>query len=435
MKPHIPILILSLAALSCSKKSSENTEPTTDTGNHENTHEAAKQETPSDTRPLLPQLPEEKNVEPQMPTEFTKAEDYIAKIAETIAKAQEQQNTELLSTLLGSKALNSEQAQLLKQLVNQRQLTVDLANPLQQIGELKANKHARWAINIQGKSPIILDVKRDTSGHWKVDKITLPDDSSDGSKDALPNAKTDALNFTHIFLKNLLQQDFKKAKSMVDNTNVTDAKLAGLCILFEEAEYQINSHKPLRSLFIRDTAAGFYVNVISQDGAKAAQFSVIAQRENAGDPWQIYEINLDQLLTDYAKRVSGGDTYFTPLLKNPKGGDSLVIYFEFDSEGLSPRTLKQLDIVTSILRLDSKHTITVSGHTDALGSNNYNVTLSDQRAQAVRDYFVSKGVPAQQVQLEAHGAAIPRQPNTLQDGTDNPTGRRANRRTEIYLNF
>lgn len=367
--------------------------------------------------------------------QFTQADDYIANIAKTIAKAQDQQNSELLANLIGSKALSPEQTLHLKQLISQRQLTIDTDNPLQQIGELKANKHARWAINLKGKAPILLDVKRDPYGFWKVDKITLPNGESASTEGAFPGAKTDALNYTHIFLKQLLLQDFEKAKAMVDKTNITDAKLAGLCILFEEAEYQINPKKPLRSLFMRDTAAGFYVNVISRNGEKAAQFSVIAQREKAGDDWKIFEINLDQLLADYAKRVSGGDTYYSPLLKNPKGGDSLVIYFEFDSEGLTPRTKKQLDIVTSILRLDTKHTITVSGHTDALGANSYNAMLSNQRAQAVRDYFVANGVPAQQVVLEAHGAALPRQPNTLQDGTDNPTGRRANRRTEIYLNF
>ena len=57
------------------------------------------------------------------------------------------------------------------------------------------------------------------------------------------------------------------------------------------------------------------------------------------------------------------------LLKNPLGGDTLVIYFEFDSEGLTPRTQRQLSIVTRLLKLDPNKAITISGHTDAKGGD------------------------------------------------------------------
>ena len=162
---------------------------------------------------------------------------------------------------------------------------------------------------------------------------------------------------------------------------------------------------------------------------------MITQRDKAGDPWQIYEINLDKLLGDYAKQVAGGDIHYSPLIKNPAGGETLVIYFEFDSDGLTPRTKHQLDIVVGLLKLDPNKKINISGHTDSIGSNAYNEGLSEKRAETVKSYLASQGVPQEQIVTKAYGQSQPRLPNTRQDGTDDPSGRRANRRTEIYLDF
>jgi hypothetical protein len=43
--------------------------------------------------------------------------------------------------------------------------------------------------------------------------------------------------------------------------------------------------------------------------------------------------------------VAGGDVHYTPLIKNPTGGDTLILYFGFDEDVLTPRTERQLDIV------------------------------------------------------------------------------------------
>ena len=390
-----------------------------------------------DTEPLPQQAAEEIATDMGMTLDFSNPEDYMAKIVEIIQQAKNEDAADAIIRLIGHKVLTTEQDAMLRKLVAEQGLKIETGNPFEKIGELKANQHARWAINLKDSAPILLDVKRDNKGNWKVDKVTLPTPQklAAGSPPLLPEANTDALNYTYTFLSRLLSQDFKNAKAMVDASNISDAKLAGLCIIFEEAAYKIDKDKPLRALFMRDTAAGFYANVVSSDGEKAAQFSIISQRQKEGDTWTVYEINLDQLLSDYAKRVSGGDVYYSPLLKNPLGGDTLVIYFEFDSEGLTPRTQKQLGIVTELLKIDSNKTITISGHTDAKGSKDYNAKLSAQRAQSVKEFFATHGVSPEQVITESHGSQHPRVSNTLTDGSDNPDGRRANRRTEIYLDF
>ena len=123
------------------------------------------------------------------------------------------------------------------------------------------------------------------------------------------------------------------------------------------------------------------------------------------------------------------------MIKNPNGGETLVIYFEFDSKGVSERTAKQLDIVARLLKLDKRKKVTLSGHTDAMGSNEYNSGLSKNRAKAVEAYLKEAGIDDAQIVTEGHGFTKPRRPDTKVDGTDDPSARRANRRTEIYLDF
>lgn len=133
--------------------------------------------------------------------------------------------------------------------------------------------------------------------------------------------------------------------------------------------------------------------------------------------------------------VAGGDIHYSPLVKNPQGGETLALYFGFDEDGMNPRTRRQLEIVAHVLRADPGKKITLSGHTDALGTAEYNNSLSARRAATVRDFLISAGVSSTQIVTVAKGASQPRRPNVTETGEDDPRGRRANRRTEIYLDF
>jgi outer membrane protein OmpA-like peptidoglycan-associated protein len=122
-------------------------------------------------------------------------------------------------------------------------------------------------------------------------------------------------------------------------------------------------------------------------------------------------------------------------VKNPAGGETLALYFGFDEDVISDRTRRQLEIVTAMLKGDPNKKITLSGHTDSLGTDDYNDRLSANRAATVRDFLAAAGVPAEQIITLAKGSSQPRRPNVTETGEDNPDGRRANRRTEIYLDF
>lgn len=322
---------------------------------------------------------------------------------------------------------------------------------VREVGELEINRRKRFALEWEEREePLFLDFVRGENGKWAVERVRLPQNAiagNPGGSDQPPKIpapgqptsqntnQADSLTISDNFLQAALSQDFSKAKSYANTEMVSDAKIAAMCILFEEGKYRLNPTKPLRAMFTRELTAGFLANVLTEDVTKPAQFGVNLMRKSAQDDWKVTEINLDALLADYATRVAGGDVYYTPLVPNPQGGETLVIFFGFDEETLAPRTQRQLAIVSDVLRTDPNRKLTLSGHADALGSDEYNKELSKKRATSVKNFLVESGVNAAQIVLVAEGESAPRRPNQTETGDDNPDGRRANRRTEIYLDF
>ena len=351
-----------------------------------------------------------------------------------IADALEAGDFAKVARLVGKDALNSETIAKLKAL-SATPFKLRQPDGIREVGELELNALSRWALEMEGMEPgrnsIFLDLRR-ANGKWTVEKITLPP----GPGEPIPKAVfADSLGVADAFLQAVLKQDFEFARAFVDPATVSDAKIAGLCILFEEGGYRMRKSKPLRSLFQREDTVGYLANVETADASQSAQFAMTMKQPPAPSNWIVSEINLNQLLADYARRVAGGDLYYSPLVKNPAGGDTLALYFEFDEDEMNPRTRRQLEIVSLILKADPGKKITLSGHTDALGTKDYNNSLSSRRAAVVRDYLTKAGVASTQIVTVGKGDSQPRRPNVTETGDDNPDGRRANRRTEIYLDF
>jgi OmpA-OmpF porin, OOP family len=358
-----------------------------------------------------------------------------ADLVTKIGQALEQGDFRAAGRLIGKDVLDEPTLERLKQLAAEGPLRLRQPEGVREVGELELNNLTRWALELDGLEPgrdrIFLDLRR-REGRWSVEKLTLPPTAAEPVRKAI---LADPLGIADSFLQAVLRQDFEFARGFVDQSAVSDAKIAGLCILFEEGQYQLRPAKPLRALFRRQDTVGFLANVQTGDGSQAAQFALTLRQPAGSGNWLVAEINLDQLLADYARRVAGGDLYYSPLVKNPQGGDTIALYFEFDEDEINPRTQRQLEIVAQILRTDSGKKLTLSGHTDSLGTDQYNNELSARRAAVVRDFLAKAGVAPEQIVTVAKGASQPRRPNVTETGDDDPEGRRANRRTEIYLDF
>ncbi|MFM7180871.1 MAG: OmpA family protein [Verrucomicrobiales bacterium] len=287
-------------------------------------------------------------------------------------------------------------------------------------------------------SAIEMDFVRRDDGTWLGEALRLPpmpgkltENPAEVGKIA-PDAG--AMDIATAFINAVVAQDFPAARAMVDQGKVGDTTIAGLCILFEEGAFKLREEKPIIATVAREDVTWLLAHVTSARLEQESRFGLVLQRD-AGKPWLITEVNLDRLLASYAAGFAEGDIEYFPLVKNPKGGDSLVLYFSYDSDELHPRTRRQIEIVAGVLKADAGRKLKISGHTDALGGQDYNLGLSRNRADAVRAAMIESGVPAGQITIEGFGAAKPRGENFRPDGTDNPEGRRLNRRAEILLDF
>ncbi|MFZ6723097.1 outer membrane protein OmpA [Undibacterium sp. Ji49W] len=102
-------------------------------------------------------------------------------------------------------------------------------------------------------------------------------------------------------------------------------------------------------------------------------------------------------------------------------------FFDFDKAVLKPEAKVKLDDMASKLKAINLEVVIAVGHTDSVGSDEYNQKLSIRRAEAVKAYLVSKGIEANRVYTEGKGEKQPVADNKTADG------RAKNRRVEIEV--
>jgi len=103
------------------------------------------------------------------------------------------------------------------------------------------------------------------------------------------------------------------------------------------------------------------------------------------------------------------------------------VLFRSGSFELLPGARERLAKVSGIVLAYPSLHVAIEGHTDSIGSDDYNQQLSERRAQAVRDYFVQQGINSSAVEAKGYGKTEPIASN------ETPEGRQQNRRVELIL--
>ena len=129
------------------------------------------------------------------------------------------------------------------------------------------------------------------------------------------------------------------------------------------------------------------------------------------------------------QQMAGTGVTVTP---NPNGNIDLVmpgnITFAFDSASLNPSFRPTLDKLAATMNEYNQNTVTIAGHTDSVGNPSYNMNLSRDRANSVRNYLVSRGVASNRINVVAYGQTRPIADN------NSDYGRQQNRRVELTIN-
>jgi outer membrane protein OmpA-like peptidoglycan-associated protein len=109
------------------------------------------------------------------------------------------------------------------------------------------------------------------------------------------------------------------------------------------------------------------------------------------------------------------------------------IFYDFDKASLRSESHAPLDTLYGVLQDNPAIIIEIGANTDSKGNDDYNLKLSQARAQSVVDHLLQKGIPQDRLQAKGYGETNPIAPNTLPNGKDNPEGRQLNRRTEFRI--
>jgi peptidoglycan-associated lipoprotein len=133
---------------------------------------------------------------------------------------------------------------------------------------------------------------------------------------------------------------------------------------------------------------------------------------------------------DDGKGGTASDTVNIQVVRpTPKSYTFEDVHFDFDRYSLRPEATRVLDEAVNALREDPTLRVEIEGHTCNIGTAEYNLALGERRANAVRDYLVSRGVDASRLHTVSYGEERPKYDNSREET------RRLNRRAALVVNL
>ena len=139
---------------------------------------------------------------------------------------------------------------------------------------------------------------------------------------------------------------------------------------------------------------------------------------------------------NHAQQIASHRKYFLFADANFEVGEVKIlsnVYYDYDDGTLRPFSFSSLDSVIDFLKSHPTLSVEIGSHTDSKGKDEYNLKLSEARANSVYQYLKSKGTDPAQISYKGYGETLPLVSNTNADGTDCESCRQQNRRTEITI--
>jgi outer membrane protein OmpA-like peptidoglycan-associated protein len=113
--------------------------------------------------------------------------------------------------------------------------------------------------------------------------------------------------------------------------------------------------------------------------------------------------------------------------KRVESGDLPKIQFRFDSDEITPESFSTLDLIADVVLANPRLKIFILAHCDSVGTEEYNLDLSQRRAKSVASYFTQRGIYPPSVRFRGYGSARPIADNATEEG------RAKNRRVEFRI--
>lgn len=243
--------------------------------------------------------------------------------------------------------------------------------------------------------------------------------TSDGKRAYISSFRKDGFGEQDIYLISFPEEKEKKLtvyKGVFKDVfgNVPDEAL--ISVVNNSNGEMVGKYKP-------NSATGKYILILAEDGDYNITYSA-KDRLFSSDNLVVPENSSYQEISSHQelKPVIAGST---TVLRN--------IFFDENKSNLKKESMTELKEIFKLLAEKKELKAEISGHTDAKGNDEYNLKLSQQRAQEVVNFLVKNGVGANRLKAIGYGKLQPVSPNVKPDGSDNPEGRAKNRRTELKL--
>lgn len=167
---------------------------------------------------------------------------------------------------------------------------------------------------------------------------------------------------------------------------------------------------------VSDSSEGFITTLVSKK-----RYALNVEKEG----YLFYSRNFDLTGNSEFYNSEHIDIYLEPIKKGKKFVLS-NIFFDFDSDRLKEESNAELNQLTAFLKNNSRLKIEISGHTDNVGNDEYNLELSENRANAIFDYL-KQFIDPNRMTYKGYGSELPVSSN------DSEQGRSQNRRCEIEI--
>jgi len=175
------------------------------------------------------------------------------------------------------------------------------------------------------------------------------------------------------------------------------------------------------------TISGNTVALIGQVGSEETRAALRqALSSAAGDTWNVAEsIIVEASPSPSPSPPTTSEAKLQPTTDHAPEGK--IVEFFMGSDVITPKGRAVLHSLVALLRRSPDAQIEIAGHTDNVGTEEYNQALSQRRADGVRRYFIGRGIAADRITTQAYGSARPVADNSTVEG------RWRNRRAEIVI--
>ncbi|HWB64270.1 MAG TPA: OmpA family protein [Chitinophagales bacterium] len=143
--------------------------------------------------------------------------------------------------------------------------------------------------------------------------------------------------------------------------------------------------------------------------------------------YNVFNMHQDDQVLDLPASATPYTFEYTITITPPRTFTLNNVFFDSGKSSLRPESDKELNQLAEYMNLKKSLIIEIAGHTDNVGSADANQKLSEDRANAVKQYLVKKGIADNRVQAKGYGDTQPVADN------DTPQGRQQNRRTEVRI--